>query len=71
MLHYQTVEPHTLELLKSLMQKPYLQQFVLVGGTALALQIGHRKSVDIDDLNNEKNNFPCCSSRNSLRKRKV
>lgn len=48
MLHYQTVEPHTLELLKSLMQKPYLQQFVLVGGTALALQIGHRKSVDLD-----------------------
>lgn len=48
MLHYQTVEPHTLELLKSLMQKSYLQQFVLVGGTALALQIGHRKSVDLD-----------------------
>jgi predicted nucleotidyltransferase component of viral defense system len=30
------------------MQKSYLQQFVLVGGTALALQIGHRKSVDLD-----------------------
>ena len=59
MLHYQTVEPHTLELLKSLMQKSYLQQFVLVGGTALALQIGHRKSVDLDmftvqDFNTEK-----------------
>jgi hypothetical protein len=25
-----------------------LQQFVLVGGTALSLQIGHRKSVDLD-----------------------
>ena len=46
MLHRATVAPHTLGILKDLMQKPYLQQFVLVGGTALALQIGHRKSVD-------------------------
>jgi hypothetical protein len=31
-----------------LMAKNYLEQFVLVGGTALALQIGHRKSIDLD-----------------------
>jgi len=48
MLHTKTVEPNILELLKSLMHKDYLQQFVLVGGTALALQIGHRKSIDLD-----------------------
>jgi hypothetical protein len=30
------------------MAKPYLQQFILVGGTGLSLQIGHRKSVDLD-----------------------
>lgn len=48
MLHTKTIEPNTLELLKSLMQKHYLKQFVLVGGTALALHIGHRQSVDID-----------------------
>jgi hypothetical protein len=30
------------------MSKDYIQQFVLVGGTALALQIGHRKSIDLD-----------------------
>lgn len=48
MLHLETVEPVTLGLLKSLMSKPYLSQFVLVGGTALALQIGHRKSIDLD-----------------------
>lgn len=30
------------------MQKKYLRQFVLVGGTALALQIGHRQSNDLD-----------------------
>ncbi len=39
MLHTETVEPITLAVLKELMQKNYLEQFVLVGGTALALQI--------------------------------
>jgi predicted nucleotidyltransferase component of viral defense system len=48
MLHLATIEPHTLGLLKSLMQKEYLKPFVLVGGTSLALQIGHRKSIDLD-----------------------
>lgn len=53
MLQYQTVHPATLELLKSLMTKPYLESFVLVGGTALALQIGHRTSIDLDLFTNE------------------
>jgi len=48
MLQTQTVEPLTLGLLKRLMADETLQQFVLVGGTALSLQIGHRKSVDLD-----------------------
>ena len=48
MLSYQTVEPHTLELLKQLMEVPQLRQTRLVGGTALALQYGHRSSVDLD-----------------------
>jgi predicted nucleotidyltransferase component of viral defense system len=48
MLHNETLEPGTLELLIRLMQEPFLRDFVLVGGTALALQIGHRKSDDLD-----------------------
>lgn len=48
MLHLETVESNTLELLIKLMDKPYLSTFNLVGGTALALQIGHRKSIDLD-----------------------
>jgi hypothetical protein len=48
MLQTQTVEPLTLGLLRKLMLDPLLGQFVLVGGTALSLQIGHRKSVDLD-----------------------
>ena len=48
MLSYQTVEPHTLELLRQLMKAPLLRKTRLVGGTALALQYGHRSSVDLD-----------------------
>ena len=48
MLSLQTVLPNTLELLRVLMQMPVLQQMRLVGGTALALQYGHRRSVDLD-----------------------
>lgn len=48
MLHTQTVEPNTLGLLKRLMADNTLHSFNLVGGTALSLQIGHRKSIDLD-----------------------
>ena len=48
MLYIQTVEPLTLGLLKRLMADEVLNHFVLVGGTALSLQIGHRKSIDLD-----------------------
>ncbi|MBQ8387056.1 MAG: hypothetical protein IJX48_06385 [Paludibacteraceae bacterium] len=37
MLSLRTIEPHTLELLKALMQEPALCELRLVGGTALAL----------------------------------
>ena len=48
MLSLQTVFPDTLELLKSLMNHPLLNEMRLVGGTSLALQYGHRRSVDLD-----------------------
>lgn len=48
MLSIQTVYPNTLELLKSLASQPVLAQTRLVGGTALALQYGHRQSIDLD-----------------------
>lgn len=47
MLQYKTIEPHTLELLKSLTSEPLFSELRLVGGTALALQYGHRTSVDL------------------------
>ncbi len=48
MLHTQTLTPQTLELIQALQEEHLLQGFHLVGGTALALQIGHRISIDID-----------------------
>ena len=48
MLHRQTVAPELLALLEQLMQVEAIHDLRLVGGTALALQLGHRESVDID-----------------------
>lgn len=48
MLHKETVSPTTLGVLKSLMKDEKLNDFVLVGGTALSLRIGHRISIDLD-----------------------
>ena len=47
MLQTQTLEPPTLELLKSLQKKEYLKGFSLAGGTALSLYYDHRKSIGL------------------------
>lgn len=52
MLQTQAVEPALLELLKKLMEIDLFSPYYLVGGTALALQLGHRKSIDIDLFGN-------------------
>ncbi len=48
MLHFETIDTPTLELMNKIMAVPLFSPFRLVGGTALALQTGHRKSVDLD-----------------------
>ena len=48
MLHYKTIDSKTLELLKKLLCIPAFSNLRLVGGTGLALQIGHRISIDLD-----------------------
>lgn len=52
MLHYPTVKPGTLGLLKKIMAETKLAGFNLAGGTSLALQIGHRISFDLDLFGN-------------------
>lgn len=53
MLQKETIEDNTLELLKKLQREETLSTTRLVGGTALALQIGHRISVDLDLFSKE------------------
>ncbi len=48
MLRKEAVEKGTMDLVDKLMADDKLASFNLVGGTALALKIGHRKSIDID-----------------------
>ena len=47
-LNYNTVTPQLRKGLEMVMQAKEFKPFRLVGGTALSLQRGHRKSVDID-----------------------
>lgn len=47
-LYYNTVSPMLLTTLQDLMTSSVFDDFRLVGGTSLSLQLGHRQSVDID-----------------------
>ena len=47
-LYLNAVNSHLIEVLDKLMQAPLFNDFILVGGTSLALQRGHRRSIDID-----------------------
>ena len=47
-LYYDTVSTPLLSILRRLLSSDIFKDFRLVGGTALALQRGHRRSVDID-----------------------
>jgi hypothetical protein len=46
--HLETVTPQMVSLLAWLGSRKFLRRFYLGGGTALALQLGHRRSVDLD-----------------------
>lgn len=48
MLHTESIESGTLEALRQLMCDEALRDFSLVGDTALALYMGHRRSIDLD-----------------------
>ncbi|MBK7695434.1 MAG: nucleotidyl transferase AbiEii/AbiGii toxin family protein [Saprospiraceae bacterium] len=57
MLHISTLDPSTYQLLRDLFKIPCIKEtFALAGGTSLALQIGHRKSIDLDFFSNSEFN---------------
>lgn len=55
--HYETLPDQTKKALDFLSGEKWLKEskWYLAGGTALALQVGHRKSVDLDFFTEEKN----------------
>lgn len=48
MFFYETIEPGTLGLLRQIQSAAIFKECRLVGGTSLAMQLGHRKSIDLD-----------------------
>ena len=54
MFHLTTVEPEAFHLLQEIFSIPFIRKnFALAGGTALALHIGHRNSIDLDIFSTE------------------
>lgn len=47
-MHTETLAPETRRVLETVAKEPRIDDFYLAGGTALALQVGHRESVDLD-----------------------
>lgn len=46
--HLETISSEMLSILRYVGRQPFVSRFYLAGGTALALQLGHRISVDLD-----------------------
>ena len=68
-LYYETVSDSLLSILRKLMSSDVFKDFRLVGGTALALQRGHRRSVDIDFFTDiDYANMPLAAMREFLEK---
>jgi hypothetical protein len=59
------ISPHTFQLIQQLQSLPELANFYLVGGTSLALQLGHRNSIDIDLFS--QNNFTAFEIEDALK----
>jgi predicted nucleotidyltransferase component of viral defense system len=47
-MHSQAIDPQTKRVLDKIVSAGISAQFYLAGGTALAIQLGHRKSIDLD-----------------------
>ncbi len=47
-VHWQVITPTMRELLRFIGRQPFAERFYLAGGTALALRLGHRVSIDLD-----------------------
>lgn len=53
-MHPETIDAQTKRVLDKIKQTEIAKNFYLAGGTALAIQCGHRKSIDLDLFSREK-----------------
>jgi len=51
--HHEVIGPTVEQTLKALQERSLLEGFYLAGGTGLALQLGHRRSLDLDFFRQE------------------
>ena len=47
-MYPETLAPETRRVLEEISKQAFIKDFYLVGGTALALHLGHRESIDLD-----------------------
>jgi hypothetical protein len=47
-MHSESINPETKRVLEKIAKSPIASEFYLAGGTALAIQLGHRESIDLD-----------------------
>jgi len=57
-MHPETLAPKTKKLLEKIGTHQWLKDYYLAGGTALALQLGHRQSIDLDFFTKKNINTP-------------
>ena len=57
MLRKETTTPDIIQLIIELQSSDVLNDFILAGGTALTLQLGHRNSNDIDIFSIKKHDY--------------
>lgn len=57
-LHWDSVTPAMRQIMTAFSSDPLAEEFYLAGGTALALQLGHRRSVDLDYFSQTQSDIP-------------
>ena len=53
-MHPETIDKRTKSVLEKIAELDFIQDFYLAGGTALAIQLGHRESIDLDFFSHKK-----------------
>ena len=56
-MYSEAIDKKTKQIWTKISSCQFLKPFYLAGGTALAIQLGHRKSIDLDFFERKYNNY--------------